>query len=64
MITGMECFAVRSGDLWKRGSVIQVIASSTGKETDEVSLPLLFILLASYRHNVCYVVFSYSDQEP
>lgn len=33
---GTSCYAVKNGDLWKRGQVIDVISSKTGKEMDEV----------------------------
>ena len=38
VVAGMECYAVRSGDLWKRGIVVQVIGSAGGRESDEVSM--------------------------
>ena len=44
VVAGMECYAVRSGDLWKRGIVVQVIGSAGGRESDEVSMcKIIFI---------------------
>ena len=41
---GSTCFAVKTEDLWKSGTVLEIYPTATGSEADEVGdISVLFI---------------------